>query len=33
EAATAPELTADQRLMIGELMNHLSPDQQFPLKK
>lgn len=29
EAATAPELTADQRLMIGELMNHLAPDQQF----
>ncbi len=33
EAVTVPELTADQRLMIGELMNHLAPDQQFPTGK
>jgi hypothetical protein len=33
EAGNAPELTADQRLMIGELMNHLAPDQQFPSGK
>lgn len=33
EAGNAPELTADQRLMIGELMNHLAPDQQFPKGK
>ncbi|MFZ0616014.1 MAG: hypothetical protein WAN16_06135 [Chthoniobacterales bacterium] len=33
EAATAPELTAEQRLVIGELMNHLAPDQQIPTGK
>ncbi len=33
EAGNAPELTADQRLMIRELMDHLAPDQQFPKGK
>lgn len=33
EANNAPELTPEQRLMIGELMNHLAPDQQFPTGK
>jgi hypothetical protein len=33
EAATAPELTAEQRRLIGELMNHLAPDRQFPTGK